>query len=182
MLIGMPLHCGQLLLTLLFPTTEHCPIGYENAVTISDHCYKLYNDGKTWQEAFDFCLEDQAELAEVKSDKENWPLVDFIQIRGRKDLTWLGANRTSKTGNFAWQPSGKPLSYANWHIQSGQPNNCCGGQHCLSIYSNMFEAKLGYWNDEGCDNKWSFICQKPKQKGIYCVLNWLKVELILQSK
>ena len=157
-------NCCPFSLTVFFPIIEYCPIGYENAISKSDYCYKLYNEGKTWQEAVDHCRGEEAELAEIKSVKENWPLVDYIQIKGRKDLTWLGAKRTSEGSKFAWQSSGSPLSYTNWHAQS-QPNNLGGNQHCLSIYSNFQSTKFGYWNGEGCNNKWSFICQKPKQEG-----------------
>ena len=80
---------------------------FQRATTVTS-CTMKAKHGK---KQLNHCRGEEAELAEIKSVKENWPLVDYIQIKGRKDLTWLGAKRTSEGSNFAWQSSGSPLSY-----------------------------------------------------------------------
>jgi hypothetical protein len=44
------------------------------------------------------------------------------------------------------------MNYTNW--AEGEPNNCCGGENCLVMYTNK-----GTWNDGNCASPISVMCE-----------------------
>jgi len=65
---------------------------------------------------------------------------------------WLGATDNVKEGSWIWQSSGKTATYTNW--ADGEPNNCCGGENCLVMYTSQ-----GKWNDGTCPSSISIMCE-----------------------
>jgi len=66
---------------------------------------------------------------------------------------WIGGSDRQKEGTFVWEKTGKQLVFADW--QTGEPNNCCGGQDCMWI-DDRYKFK---WDDGFCDRQANFICQ-----------------------
>ena len=52
---------------------------------------------------------------------------------------------------------GSVRGMAPWN--NGEPNNCCGGEHCLFIWAVNF---LGLWNDYACHTAQAFICEASR--------------------
>ena len=57
-------------------------------------------------------------------------------------------------GTFVSSTDGTPLSYTNFF--SWEPNNCCGGEDCLAMFSG---SKL--WNDYACNVALESVCEIP---------------------
>ena len=55
---------------------------------------------------------------------------------------------------FVTSTDGSPLNYTNWF--SYDPNNCCGGQDCITIATS---SKL--WNDQSCERALPSVCEIP---------------------
>jgi len=71
---------------------------------------------------------------------------------------WIGGQRlnvTDKDSAFVWKPDNGSLSYTNWDLHSGEPNNGNGTESCINVWPDrMFE-----WNDQSCTTKMCFVCQ-----------------------
>ena len=73
---------------------------------------------------------------------------------GSKDI-WLGGEDMLEEGKWFWSETGAPVSggYNDW--APGQPSNAGHGEDCMD-----FKISYNHWNDDSCDLKKAFICQK----------------------
>ena len=110
----------------------------------------------TWDEARDaaearFYKGLPGYLVTITSDAENRVL--FAHFAGREKL-FMGATDEAVEGEWRWvtgpeagtifwvgDMNGQPHGYAHW--KSGEPNNCCGGEH----YGEWTGLDGGVWND-----------------------------------
>ena len=78
----------------------------------------------------------------------------FVSIKGV--IQWIGATDLEDEGNWIWT-DGSPVknnkNNKNWWPR--EPNNCCGGQHCVA--TNYEES--GKWDDKTCSITRPFHCQ-----------------------
>jgi len=86
----------------------------------------------------------QGYMATVTSQAENDFILAKVQGNG-----WLGGTDQAVEGQWRWvtgPENGQLFSYANW--DSGEPNNCCGGEHFVHMLGNPgFGSRVGKWND-----------------------------------
>ena len=85
----------------------------------------------------------QGYLATITSAAENAFIKDKLQGNG-----WLGSNDVAIEGDWRWvdgPEAGNLFTYTNWN--SGEPNNCCGGEDYLHMIGNAGAGPLGTWND-----------------------------------
>lgn len=78
-------------------------------------------------------------LATVTSAAENAFLVAIST-----DLGWLGGSDAGDEGHFTWRSgpeAGDDFTFTAWN--SGEPNNCCGGEDYLQLNWSV----AGGWND-----------------------------------
>lgn len=136
-----------LLLASLAGTASALPTQWTTASGGNDHYYEYIAGEFDWGQAFNDAAErtwlgETGYLATVTSAEENAFLVALST-----DLGWLGGSDAgAEINEFSWRTgpeAGQVLTYTHWN--SGEPNNCCGGENYLQI--NW--GGPGGWNDHG---------------------------------
>eukprot|EP00092_Neocalanus_flemingeri_P098229 GFUD01125249.1.p1 GENE.GFUD01125249.1~~GFUD01125249.1.p1 ORF type:complete len:197 (-),score=24.51 GFUD01125249.1:290-880(-) len=124
-----------------------CPTGWEKYGT---SCYKYFSAPLNWLDAQSVCVLHQGWLATIESAGENG-FIDGIAT----NYAWIGGYRIlpALTPFWAWI-DGSTLSYTNWALVNGQPDNSGGNQNCVRMYTN------GYWDDDGCELRKAYVCEK----------------------
>ena len=108
----------------------------------------MYNGHKKWIDAKKQCEKDHAHLAiEYTAATHN-----FIKHTYGKKSTWIGATDSVHEGKWIWV-DGKPVKRTYWN--HGEPNGK-RRENCLQRYGS------GNWNDNSCNSKLPFLCQKKK--------------------
>ena len=73
-------------------------------------------------------------------------------------MIYIDGTDAASEGTFVSSETGAVMSYMNWIV--GEPNNCCGGEHCL----NMYSEHNGLWNDIGCETPLASVCEIENSK------------------
>lgn len=113
------------------------------------HCYKIFNEGMTWEQAKAACERQGGHLVTITSSEEQAVIENLLRSKGNKNNYWLGAYRNGSA--WAWV-TGERFSYTYW--SGGQPDNFQGRENRLSMYRNRNPRgynKLGEWNDSAPD-------------------------------
>ncbi len=76
-------------------------------------------------------------LATVTSSAEHLWILQNLSLATQSSY-WLGATDAASEGTWVWI-TGEAWTISNW--DSGEPNNCCGGEHWLQMSGS------GPWND-----------------------------------
>ncbi len=133
--------------------TWRCDCSEESYLGVS---YLYCDTTMGWQDAVDFCVDWGYELVTVDDAAENSWLTATGLAYGwgtsmPERVTWIGYSDTVTEGVFEWV-SGAGGAYTNWNV--GEPN---GGtnEDCVHVYAS------GTWNDYGCTNALTFVCEQP---------------------
>ena len=78
------------------------------------------------------------------------------------NLVYIDGTDAASEGTFVSSVTGATLSYTKWAAH--EPNNCCGGENCLNMYSH----EDGLWNDLNCDVPLPAACE-IKRGACICV-------------
>ena len=116
------------------------------------HCYKLFGDKLSWNDAQVRCEKEGSNLASVHSLEENQFLFNLSP-----EGVWIGANDKAKEGTWVWT-DGSAWKLENW--RTGEPNNDHGNnEHCAEMKAKVQNGK---WNDIQCagPDYFPFICKK----------------------
>ena len=106
------------------------------------HKYIVYNSGKTWTEAKQWCEQNGGYLATATTEGE-WNAIKGILEKYKGVNSWLGAENTS--GSWKWL-SGESMNYNVWG--KNQPDNNEGVEHYLGTWGKWYGYINGYfWND-----------------------------------
>ena len=132
---------------------EHnCPGGWDK-LTDGDHCYRLFNEKKNWDDAENFCQgQHGGHLAAVTSQE----IHDYINSKGR-DI-WVGGTDRQNEGGWSWSDC-SDWKFTKWRrdnfiIFSVQQPNGGRGENCLILrYNNHNE-----WHDFNCKEDRQFVC------------------------
>lgn len=113
------------------------------------HSYQRFSSPLTWSEAKAACETLGGYLATVTSQEEQ----KYVTSKGAN--AWLGAADEAQEGAWKWI-TGEQWNWTNWN--SGEPNECDGGEDFLQLWSN------GTWNDSGGpgggkDTALPYICE-----------------------
>ncbi|KAL4221831.1 hypothetical protein ACF0H5_020085 [Mactra antiquata] len=125
-----------------------------------DSCYKVFKSPVlTWQNARDHCkhLGNGAHLAIVMSNEENNFLLNMLRNTQFSDTNmqvWMDGNDLATEGTFIWEATGEGLEIADWG--PNEPNQNGGNEDCLTFFG-MYQF---HWNDEHCDRKFPFVCER----------------------
>ena len=110
-----------------------------------------------------------SQLVEIRSATEN----KFVVNIGLGTFTdkpsqhlehvnrWIGLSDSKKEGTWVWQGSNAVAAYTNW--ARNEPNNYGPGgwgANCALIWKNHD----GEWDDQNCDRKNHFVCQKSEDR------------------
>ncbi|XP_059842829.1 C-type lectin LmsL-like isoform X1 [Hypanus sabinus] len=112
---------------------EPCDENWFN-YSLLNSCYQFFSDKKTWEEAQDFCNQDQrcGQLASVYSAEHNIFISNMIKfVNQSRPKAWIGLNDICKEGNFTWI-DGSLYSYRMWG--NNEPNNDRGKEDCVNIH------------------------------------------------
>ena len=84
----------------------------------SDHCYYFSTETKTWDQAMEFCQNNNGSLLEIDSNEE----IQFILGTSRaENYLWVGAHDRVLEGQFIWQTSKRAVHQDLWY--KNEPNN-----------------------------------------------------------
>ncbi|CAH1775812.1 unnamed protein product [Owenia fusiformis] len=128
-----------------------CPSGWS---TNGDICYRAFNNTVEWDDAQSACATEGGDLATVNDASSNNYVLSMISEVG-EDL-WIGLSDKDYRHEFEWVDRTRVL-YTNWNV--GQPNG--GGSEVAQC--TTITAGNGRWNDEDCDQRFSYLCQKRKE-------------------
>ncbi|XP_061165818.1 perlucin-like [Saccostrea echinata] len=136
-----------------------CPNGFTRH---DESCYVINRVLATWAQASIYCHAIQAELVSIESQVEDNFLRGYLQNQGSKydhPRFWVGGSDLLQEGEWTWTKTGSVIGSQGFsHWAPGQPNN--GGhldEHCMEL-----EAGTNWlWNDDECENRKNFICEKP---------------------
>ncbi|XP_007496942.1 C-type lectin domain family 4 member K-like [Monodelphis domestica] len=135
---------------------------HESLSKIVSKNWKIYNgslyyfscDIKSWDEAEQFCVSQDSHLATVTSVGEQ----EFLYKTLKGERHWIGLNDRHTEDTWTWVDGtiyDAAQSKGFWI--PGQPTNYLGKEDCVEM---KMEA-LAAWNDENCQLKYKFICEKP---------------------
>ncbi|XP_072922847.1 alpha-N-acetylgalactosamine-specific lectin-like isoform X2 [Hemitrygon akajei] len=121
--------------------------------SLLNSCYRFFSDRKTWEEAQDFCNQDQCcgQLASVYSAEHNTFISNVIKfVKQSRPKAWIGLNDICKEGNFTWI-DGTDYTYSDWNRD--QPDNY-KNEDCVHIH----HGGSSKWNDYPCNMELGFVC------------------------
>lgn len=114
-----------------------------NTFIYNGHYYKIYEQGKTWNEAKAYCESVGGHLVTVTSDAEQMA-INSLLINANRNSYWIGAEKID--GNLFWI-TGEAFYYSNF--AKNQPDNYMN-EKALMVYRNenpLSTSALGEWND-----------------------------------
>ena len=117
----------------------------------------MSTDARTYFEAANYCRSIGSSLAEPRSQVENDAMIGFTKTQNkfwREDRFWIGVNDMNQENKFISESNGQEVAFTWW--SPGQPDNF-NDEDCIEIW---FHDNYR-WNDNKCDGKNPFVCQKP---------------------
>uniref|UniRef100_A0A8D0GKN6 C-type lectin domain-containing protein n=1 Tax=Sphenodon punctatus TaxID=8508 RepID=A0A8D0GKN6_SPHPU len=131
-----------------------CP---DSWTTYAGHCYQIYHVFKTWKEALSSCRKEDGDLASIHNVEEYSFLVSHHNYKPT-DKFWIGLNDRKTSMYFEWS-DGSPVTYTKW--LHGEPTHRTNWQEdCVNM-----QGKDGFWADDDCDQKFSYICRRKPLAG-----------------
>ncbi|XP_066517941.1 macrophage mannose receptor 1-like isoform X1 [Hoplias malabaricus] len=124
--------------------------------------YHFVNENKSWTKAQSYCRQKYTDLATVSNMEEMKNLNTTLKDKTTSSV-WIGLNR-GNTGRWLWSLGDSDL-YRNWAVV--EPNNKFGQEYCVEMY-----RRDGTWNDNTCDNVFSFLCYDDKLVLVNMTLTW----------
>ncbi|XP_034067215.1 C-type lectin lectoxin-Phi1-like [Gymnodraco acuticeps] len=109
--------------------------------------YLFINKNMTWDEAYQYCLMEQNELAQIQSLENNTSMMN-IQTAGYTDKAWIGLFENAS--DWTWV-DGETATYFEWG--NVQPDNIDTDEYCVTIDND------GRWGFANCSLKKPFVCQ-----------------------
>ncbi|XP_048751373.2 C-type lectin domain family 17, member A-like [Ostrea edulis] len=136
--------------------------GYE-WLEYNGHCYFFGATELTWTEARMACGDRSSQLVELEDIEEStWLASTFLY----KDTcptfiyygcsAWTGGNDIWAEGDYRWHHSNLSMEFKNWNPDQPSVHHDNEEEDCIAILRN------GKWNDQGCNERNSFICEKKK--------------------
>ncbi|XP_055999170.1 neurocan core protein-like [Ostrea edulis] len=127
------------------------------------HCYFHGTTELTWRETLMECETRSSKLVEIEDKEESiWLAKEFLDKATCTNYVysdckaWTGGNDILVDGDYKWHHSSSTMDFENWN--QNQPNGNHNGedQDCVELLKN------DEWNDENCNTRNSFICEKTK--------------------
>ena len=136
-----------------------CPQQYNQ---FSEQCYKYYSNDfkKNWDQARKSCMSFNNgtflyDLVSIHSKEENHFIQRLISDSTQGLYPWIGLKRT--INNFQWVDKSHYNGSHFWF--KNEPNNLGGKENCVHI-----DKYSGRYNDVGCEERRSYICEAQKNK------------------
>ena len=122
----------------------------EGPVVHAGHGYYFCKKARTYNEALQFCADNNAHLVTITSEAENNAVADLASDAQR---VWLGLDDKAEEGNFAWT-TGEEMTWDDWAFS--EPNNgwLLSNQDCVHLTTSS-----GKWRDDNCDGDAAAVCE-----------------------
>ncbi|XP_023932856.1 C-type mannose receptor 2-like [Lingula anatina] len=119
--------------TTTTPTTPGYPSCSGDWARFGRHCYKIFDDQRTWTSAKDTCRRQGGDLVSILNEDEN----NFVSgFAGGSHVNpvevWTGLNDRRIVNQFEWTDD-SAVTFTCW--QSREPNNHLGKELCVSLYT-----------------------------------------------
>ncbi len=137
-------------------------LGLTKPTTYTETTYKVYNSGKTWEQAEQWCENEGGHLATITSSTEQVN-IETVLSKSNGVQCWLGAKRIN--GTWTWV-TGESFSYTHW--DTNQPDNYDGNETYLGTYDTSNYLFCYKWNDfpNTHTKVGGFVCEIEKK---YCL-------------
>uniref|UniRef100_A0AAR2LBX0 C-type lectin domain-containing protein n=1 Tax=Pygocentrus nattereri TaxID=42514 RepID=A0AAR2LBX0_PYGNA len=118
--------------------------------------FMFFAAGKVWEEAQSTCMDYDANLASVHSDREDAFIKRLIWNHVGSDRpSWLGGYNSPVVPSRWYWTDGSVFDFNSW--TQGQPD---GSGHCLQTNFK------GGWDDLDCNQNLPFVCARGKRRGV----------------
>lgn len=117
----------------------------DDTLIFNKHRYKVFNEGRDWDNAKIYCQNIGGHLATIGSKEEQEALEQLLKAKGTKNSYWIGGYEDF-FGKWVWV-TGEKLGYTNW--VPWQPDNP-RIENKLMMYrlpNPNITSNLGQWND-----------------------------------
>ncbi|XP_048765293.1 perlucin-like [Ostrea edulis] len=145
--------CGLTILVLIgvVNTDGSCPSDW---FPHRQSCYAFITKVKAkWVDAVDFCRDSDAELVEIETADENSFLRTHLQRNHTNEHFWVGGTDAFTEGHWIWINTRQPFTFTDWAPL--EPYQGVGNDCMTLAYHEGY-----HWNDDVCDHKYDFICEK----------------------
>jgi hypothetical protein len=142
-----------------------CCVAHADSVKLvnpaNGHSYQRFDTAIDWNSAKTACAALGGHLATITSQAENdWIYGNLLNGAGIPSSFWLGGTDSDQEGVWKWI-TGESWEYKNWC--PNEPNNACGGQNYVHIFSSQHPTPR-CWDDSGgpgCYSTalYSYICE-----------------------
>lgn len=132
--------------------------GYTYIGIFNGHSYYMSNTQRTAKDAGEEAFKIGGHLVTIDDELENNFLKDNQILKDNVvEGIWIGLNDIETEGTYKWL-TGENISYQNWNLTSGEPNNSGGNEDYTELYMKYGAAttgaEIGKWNDNpGTANK-----------------------------
>ncbi|XP_037387846.1 C-type mannose receptor 2-like [Pygocentrus nattereri] len=118
--------------------------------------FMFFAAGKVWEEAQSTCMDYDAHLASVHSDREDAFIKRLIWNHVGSDRpSWLGGYNSHVVPSRWYWTDASVFDFNSW--TQGQPD---GSGHCLQTNFK------GGWDDLDCNQNLPFVCARGKRRGV----------------
>ncbi|XP_039189350.1 C-type lectin mannose-binding isoform-like [Crotalus tigris] len=123
-----------------------------------NHCYKIFDDQKNWNDAEMFCRKQKpgCHLASIHSSEESADVAKYISdyIKTGKSV-WIGLKDPKKKDRWEWTDRSR-TNYLAW--APGEPSYTGDYDFCVNLKNR---SKYRKWDDSDCNRLHPFLCQCP---------------------
>ena len=140
----------------------HCPNGWER-LSEGKHCYRLFQEKKTWADAESFCNGQGGHLAAVT----NQEIHNYVNRKNAP--VWVGGTDQEREGTWKWSDC-SVWGFEQWSVNifcdplgapcvetNKQPNNgfpLPNRENCLQLRHRNDDK----WHDVVCSERQQFVC------------------------
>nr|Q9PSM8.1 RecName: Full=Snaclec coagulation factor IX/factor X-binding protein subunit B; Short=IX/X-BP subunit B; AltName: Full=ECLV IX/X-BP subunit B [Echis carinatus]AAB36402.1 ECLV IX/X-bp beta subunit=Ca(2+)-dependent coagulation factor IX/factor X-binding protein beta subunit [Echis carinatus=saw-scaled or carpet vipers, ssp. leucogaster, venom, Peptide, 125 aa] [Echis carinatus] len=112
------------------------------------HCYKVFDEPKTWEDAEKFCSEQAngGHLVSFRSSKEADFVVTLTAQTKESEIVWMGLSKIWNQCDWGWT-NGAKLNYEAWAEAES--------------YCVWFSSTNKEWKSRPCSLFGHFVCKSP---------------------
>ncbi|KAK0412069.1 hypothetical protein QR680_006017 [Steinernema hermaphroditum] len=125
------------------------PLTFQNFAKIRDHLYIVNRHALTWEDAEQFCVDQNGHLSSILSKEEADFVTSLMKNENINFDFWIGGRREGE--QFHWA-DGSSWDFTDFHY--GQPNGISENS-CLQIYDANFKE----WMNYDCKREFPSVCK-----------------------
>nr|XP_023023086.1 macrophage mannose receptor 1-like [Leptinotarsa decemlineata] len=135
-----------------------CWSGICNGAPASVDDFYLGTEKVSRDDAVVLCQERSMELVSIQDSEKNEAIYELLKKHDINYPVWTSGYQSSNGSIWTWLNGGE-FKYFNWG--PGEPNSARGNESCLEVFKKNTEV---LWNDQPCEDKRGFICEKVQNE------------------